>query len=410
MKRLALCIVLTAAWGGLASAEDKPAAGTFADDLAFLKKHGEVVVLSDKSGQAQVVVSPAMQGRVMTSTAGGEKGPSFGWINRELISSGKTIQHINPFGGEDRFWMGPEGGQFSIFFAKGVAFDLEHWFTPASMDTESWDLAAKSETKVELAKKIQLTNYSGTKLDVEVKRDVVLLSAEEAWKRLGVKPAEGVKLVAYESVNKVTNAGKEPWKKQTGLLSIWILGMFNASPETTVVIPIKQGDEKDLGKPVNSDYFGKVPPERLAVKDGVVYFRGDAKYRSKIGIAPRRCKPIMGSYDAAGKVLTLARFTLPEGATDYVNSMWKIQEDPYGGDVANSYNDGVPSPGAKPLGAFYELESSSPAAALEPGKSVEHVHRTIHVQGDEKALDAIAKATLGVGIDDIVKAIPKVKE
>ena len=32
---------------------------------------------------------------------------------------------MNGFGGEDRFWLGPEGGQFSIFFKKDDPFDLE---------------------------------------------------------------------------------------------------------------------------------------------------------------------------------------------------------------------------------------------------------------------------------------------
>ena len=67
----------------------------------------------------------------MTSTAGGDAGLSFGWINRELIASGKMQPHMNAFGGEDRFWMGPEGGQFSIFFAKGAKFEFADWFTPA---------------------------------------------------------------------------------------------------------------------------------------------------------------------------------------------------------------------------------------------------------------------------------------
>ena len=29
-------------------------------------------------------------------------------------------EHVNVFGGEDRFWLGPEGGQYSIFFVKGT--------------------------------------------------------------------------------------------------------------------------------------------------------------------------------------------------------------------------------------------------------------------------------------------------
>ena len=183
--------------------------------------------------------------------------------------------------------------------------------------------------------------------------------------------------------------------------------MLNASPTTTVVIPFEKGPEAKLGPVVNDAYFGKVPPERLVVKDGVMYFSGDAKYRSKIGLSPRRVKPILGSYDTANRVLTLVQFTLPRGATDYVNSMWEIQKQPYGCDVANSYNDGPQSPGGAQLGRFYELETSSPALALKPGQSATHVHRTIHLQGTETELDAIARATLGVGLQDIKKGLAK---
>ena len=89
------------------------------------------------------------------------------------------------------------------------------------------------------------------------------------------------------------------------------------------------------------------------------------------------------------------QYTKPEGATDYVNSMWELQDEPFKGDVVNSYNDGPPRPGAKPLGPFYELESSSPALALKPGESATHIHRTIHLQGDEAAIRRLGKSLLG---------------
>jgi hypothetical protein len=111
----------------------------------------------------------------------------------------------------------------------------------------------------------------------------------------------------------------------------------------------------------------------------------------------------MGSYDAKNKVLTLATYTKPEGATDYVNSMWEVQKEPFKGDVVNSYNDG-PTPAGPPLGPFYELESSSPAAFLKPGEGLKHCHRTLHLQGSEADLDALAKAALGVGLADIQAA------
>ena len=152
---------------------------------------------------------------------------------------------------------------------------------------------------------------------------------------------------------------------------------------------------------VNDSYFGKVPADRLVVMDGVLYFRADANYRSKIGLSPQRVKPLLGSYDASSRTLTLVSFTLPAGAVDYVNSMWEIQKKPYSGDVLNSYNDGPSQPGGKQMGQFYELESSSPALPLQPGTSASHTHQTIHLQGSEKNLDAIARQAFGVGLKDI---------
>src|SRR5262249_3211904 len=158
--------------------------------------------------------------------------------------------------------------------------------------------------------------------------------------------------------NTVTNVGKKPWKKKKGLLSIWILGMFQPSPKTTVVIPFRPGPESELGLIVNGAYFGDVPKTRLKVGDGAVFFKGDGQERGKIGIPRKRARPLAASYDASRGVLTIVEFALPDDAKDYVNSVWEEQKRPYEGDVVNSYNDGPPEPGKKPLGPFYELETS----------------------------------------------------
>jgi hypothetical protein len=376
----------------------------FKDDVAFLEAHTKSVVLTGKGGLAQVAVNPDLQGRVMTSTAAGPDGFSFGWINRELIASGQNNLHMNAFGGEDRFWLGPEGGQFSIFFKKDDPFDLEHWFTPPPINEGAYDVMAQDVDRIHFRKSMHLVNYSGTEFDLELNR-VIRLLAEDEVRALGIPAPGEVRMVAFASENSITNSGPAPWTKDTGLLSIWILGMFNPSPETTVVIPFDPGPEEELGPAVNDTYFGKVPADRLIVGDGVLFFSGDGKYRSKIGISPRRVKPFAGSYDAAKKVLTVVHLTVPEGVTDYVNSMWEIQENPFGGDVVNSYNDGPAAPGAKPLGPFYELESSSPAAALSPDETLTHIHTTIHFQADDgAALDEIARAIFGVGIAEIESA------
>ena len=405
--KLLIVLIFIATFAGCVEKKTEMAKKTFGDDLAFLKKHTDVVILSDTSGNSQVAVLPTLQGRVMTSTAEGMDGLSFGWINRELIASGKIAEHINVYGGEDRFWIGPEGGQFSVFFKKGVQFDLEHWFTPAPIDTEPFELVSKSKSLALLKKDMQLENYSGTIFNLRVDREIRVLERSEALDALGITPAKAVKIVAFESNNTMTNTGTKAWEKETGLLSIWILGMFNPSPATTVVVPFNVGTEDELGPTVNDAYFGKVPANRLVVKDGVLFFSGDGQYRSKIGLSPQRAKPIVGSYDAVNKVLTIVQYNKPQTAVDYVNSMWELQAEPYKGDVVNSYNDGPSEPGAKPLGPFYELETSSPAAALKPGGTISHIHRTYHLQGSEADLDTIAKATLGVTIAEIKSALPK---
>jgi hypothetical protein len=138
-----------------------------------------------------------------------------------------------------------------------------------------------------------------------------------------------------------------------------------------------------------------------------LFFSGDGKHRSKIGLSPRRARDVAGSWGAEAGVLTILKYSQPDrGVTDYVNSMWEIQQHPYAGDVVNSYNDGPPAPGAKPLGPFYELETSSPALALAAGESAQHVEETYHFEGDRTALDALATSLLGVKLDEIEKSLP----
>jgi hypothetical protein len=221
--------------------------------------------------------------------------------------------------------------------------------------------------------------------------------------RLGATPAPAVQSVAFESRNTITNEGDAPWQKETGLLSVWILGMFTPSPEAIAIVPYREGEE--LGKVVTTDYFGEIPGDRLVLQDGIAYFKADGLYRSKIGIPRPRALPVAGSYDAASQVLTIVQYTLPDDAQDYVDSRWMIQEDPYAGDVVNSYNDGPLAEGGQ-LGPFFELETSSPAAALAPGESLTHVHRTYHFVGTTADLDAISKSVLGVGLEKVTSALP----
>jgi hypothetical protein len=317
------------------------------------------------------------------------------------------MPHINVFGGEDRVWLGPEGGQFSVFFATGAPFDLEHWYVPAPLDTLPFKTISRSRARATFQAQFVLTNYSGTAFNVQLQRDVRILDPTAAWEALGLSPRPAVSLVAYESKNTLINAGKEPWRKETGLLSVWILGMFNASPAATIVVPIKPGPEIELGVRVTANYFGVIPRQRLKVTESAAFLRGDAKFRSKIGISPKRSLGRLGSYDADRRILTIVEFNQPDGVDQYVNSQWKLQDNPYAGDAINSYNDGPPAPGTKQLGSFFEMESSSPAAALPPGGKLTHTRRTIHIIGAEDDLDLIVRKVLGLTLVQIRQALPQ---
>ena len=375
--------------------------GRFAADITFLKQHTNLVVLTD--GTAQVAVAPQYQGRVLTSTIGGNDAPSFGWIGRDAITSGQRQPHMNVFGGEDRFWLGPEGGQYALYFKKGDPFDLDHWQVPEAFDWGGWDMTATSPTAVAFRKRMSLVNYSGSSFQIDVDRTVRLLSAGEITTDLNEAPSAGVRAVAFESQNRVTNTGGSAWKPESGLVSVWILGMFTPSPSMTIVLPYTGGPSSS--EPiVNDAYFGKVPPDRLKVTGSAVLFRADGQYRAKIGLPPSRALAAAGSYDAANHVLTIVQYTRPDGATRYVNSMWELQREPYKGDVLNSYNDGPPAPGKPPLGPFCEIESSSPALDLAPGQHYTHVHRTIHLVGPEADLDRIARSVLKIPLADVTSA------
>lgn len=381
---------------------------TFGDDLAFLKKHTEIRLLADPASGARVAVAPAWQGRVMTSTDSGDKGASMGWIHRENIAQGirpeakrKGLEkHVHIFGGEERFWLGPEGGQYALYFPPAPAgYEFENWKVPALLDTEPFDVVSADSRRIKFTKDAELTNRAGTRLKMRIDRKVEILSARSIERALDVKIPKGVSLVAFRTKNSVTNRSAEAWTKDKGLVSIWMLGMFKHGPGVTVVAPLKKG----AGPAVNTDYFAPLGKDRLASTDKAVFFKADGDYRSKIGIPPGRTTGIAAGYDPDRGILTVVRTIPPAraGSLPYVRSQWEDHKDPYAGDLINVYNDGPPAPGQRALGPFYELETSSPSLPLAPGKKLVHTQETVHFRGKPDSLDPIARKLLGVSLEEI---------
>lgn len=371
------------------------APGTFGHDLAFLKKHDQVLVLKNADEKAQVIISARYQGKVFTSTAEGLGGKSFGWINYKAFTA-QPNKHMNAYGGEDRLWLGPEGGKYSIFFRPGTAMEFNNWYTPAAFDTENWDIVSTDDKKVTLNKQMSLVNYAGTLLNLKIERSIQILENLTIETELGIKLNADVKAVGFHTQNSLTNTGYIEWTKQTGVPCMWNLDMFTPSAKTVIIIPHK-GDV--TGKVATTNYFGEIPANRIAYKNNVLFFKADGKARGKLGISPERAIPIAGSYDTQNNILTVTKFDADSSGT-YLNQEWTTDKNPLKGDVVNAYNDGALADGSQ-MGPFYEIESVSPGAFLKPGDKLTHNHSVFHFTGDEASLKTIAHQVFGISLDDV---------
>ena len=114
--------------------------GTYAYDHRFLSKFDSLIILQNNNGLSRIIISPKYQGKVFTSTAEGDEGRSFGWINYKAFTD-SVNPHMNAYGGENRLWLGPEGGPYSLYFSKGSEMIFDNWKVPALIDTEPWTVS-----------------------------------------------------------------------------------------------------------------------------------------------------------------------------------------------------------------------------------------------------------------------------
>ena len=66
-----MLMLAIASCGPRERAERIPPVSPFDDDVEFLSKYADVIVLSDTEGKSRIAVMGGLQARVMTSTAGG---------------------------------------------------------------------------------------------------------------------------------------------------------------------------------------------------------------------------------------------------------------------------------------------------------------------------------------------------
>ena len=204
-------------------------------------------------------------------------------------------------------------------------------------------------------------------------------------------PGAAVQAVAFESENRITNAGTKAWTKDGGLVSIWILGMFKPSPDDDGRRSRSSRDRKrSAGRSSTTPTSARCPPIGSRSSDGRrSSSAATASSAARSASRPRARATCSAATTRGAAAHASCSTTGPPGAPRLRQLHVGAQKEPYGGDVVNSYNDGPP--GAGQAAARRPSTSSrprSPAAALAPGESLDHVHRTFHFVGEPAALDA----------------------
>lgn len=370
----------------------------FYETLALLEANTEIALLYDAAGSGVVAVAPEFSARVMMSGFGDIGAPRLGWVNEPVVRGEELNPAFINHGGADRLWLSPEGGQFALFFGPYEDFDLDHWMTPTTFNSEPYEVIETEPERIVMSRAMSLMNYSETRFDLLIERSVSTFSRNAAAASFDLDLPEDVQYVGYTTENTLINKSTLKMTREGGLVSLWILGQFDASPSTYLIAPFKKGE----GPVVKSDYFGEVPPERLVVDEerGVAVFLCDGRRRTKIGLGIGRCRDTLGSYDFDRNILTVVTFNLPK-AGHYANNSWEIQDSPYAGDVVNSYNNGPEGRDGDVREKFYEIETLSPVKELSPGGKIVHSSTTLHFGGSFDDLNAICKKILGTDLTKV---------
>lgn len=358
------------------------------------------IVLKHPGSAAALVVAPELVGRVMCSTFDAKAGEANAWINQGAVEKGKVDPVFNNFGGEERFWLAPEGGPFGLMFGqKKSAF--ENYTVQDGMSSLTYRVVGSDGRSVSMEAEMSLRNSGDTEFSLRVERRISLLaSCPYASEMPG--PFESV---AFQSENIVTNLGASPWSRENGTLAIWCLGQFVEHPRVSVIVPIRPALRVLHSPPTVDEYFkdfclgGSFPSDRRVNFDEYVLLKADGKVRGKVGVKKERATGKLGSYNPNDDHLIIVDHDFyPD--LDYATGYWRCYDDPFNGDALSVYIDGPQRAGGSD-GLSYELETMSPALFLPPGQSFAYRNRTFHLRASRKAIGVVCKRFLKADIEEM---------
>jgi len=106
---------------------------------------------------------------------------------------------------EDRLWLGPEAGQFGLWFRAGEPFTLNAFRTPAGFNSGPFKVLNASAEAVTMTRQFSVTNYAGTSFDCSVRRVVQLLDEEMAASALSAPLPADLYWAGFETINSLSH-------------------------------------------------------------------------------------------------------------------------------------------------------------------------------------------------------------
>ena len=354
--------------------------------------HKPYVLQNHRKGK-KVLVAPSLVGRVMGTTLAGDRGEILGWINVPAIEKGMVDPVFNNFGGEERFWFAPEGGQFGLNLGGHVS-GWQYYQVQDAFNTQPFRVLKAETNLLTMSSRMKLINARRARFDFEVTRTVRIL--DDCPYTLGYD--NKVDFVGFETVNISRHAAKTPVPRAHGALAMFCLTQFLAHPRLVIIVPFRPGSARLLGPPVRKDYWkdfcahGALPRHRYHIDKCFALMKGDGKLRGKFGVGRRRAVPRLASLDLDTNELIIVDCDFyPE--LEYVGSYWRRMQNPYDGDALSVSYEGPDDAGRS--GQSYELETLSPALLLQPGQALSHRNRIYHLFGPAAAINQICRRYFG---------------
>lgn len=367
---------------------------TFSEVQSLVQSAGkEIYVLTGRNRQRKVLVCPQLAGRVLGTSFSGESGTFGGYINHRAFTEGMKDAWDN-WGGEERYWLCPEGGQYGLMF-RDKRESFSHYHVQDGINNQPYEVTEASPhgSFLRMRSRMRLQNKQGTNFDVEVARHISPLDNCPYANGCG----SSVDVVGFQSESTLSNIGQIPFSRDTGALAHWHIGQFPVGKHTIAAIPYRASSSED--PPIREDYFkdfclgGFMPRHHYSKLNNCVLLKADGRVRTKLGQNSSRAAGLLGSYNLeTGEVVLMDYDFYPK--LEYVASYWYHQPRPYHGDVISLSVEGPNEPGG-PAGRCYELEAMSPALWLDPGESFTWRTRTMHLRGAKQTVAPIFERFLG---------------